>query len=1497
MTPGQHHLRLVDEEFSDIQMGALVVGAPQANAQYTLSRDNGPIEGGFQVHIRADRASILPGTQVKMRALGETAYHPSDEEDFDKNVLTMHEVSFTAPGVTSPGLYDVLLRFPNGDEQHVGLLSYDVEPGRAFNLPGYPPHIIGDLTMPSEDLLLVGVKGGETSPNNRFAVSSGLELFDMHVWENPVRLSQLETRFPVTGVEVSEQVAYLAAGEDGLMVVSLHDTQKPYVLNTHTVPGMKALDVALAQGTGTLAVAWTDGQRAEVRFYNTRSPELAPSVDKTTLTFGGQSWEGIPVDLDWDGEQLFVLSKHAGALDLTVVDTWDTDGEPATVTTHQGLARLPWDDGLSNTSMSVGSGQVFVTATYEGVEGELPTVERQFVAYRPACGQGVDSNWSCPLQPQYWQTDRIGSGAQALHASGLMRVGGFVYASTLRGFEHMPTPGGFVVMDVDPDTGTSLGLGATLTAHVSDWINTSTAHEGVALALTKADGTRVTWDASYYTVTATNTIRGSQITVELASEPAPELVDLEAGTLELELSSGGLGILSTDGLPLVQTATRTYGFQPQMPPALTRVLRLDGSDVGPPYFHMNGSEQARIEGDFGAWGAADVCVWVGGAPATLASDALDVVDSVGQLTIGMPTLSLPNVLTATALDVTVQVKVGDLCEGAISELRGAVVLMPPVHVQQLYPESGPAAGGNWINVYGVGFAPGLRVAFGETVAGEVELLSASHGRVRVPSQAPGVVDVSASSPYFPNETQPPPLPTYRYTTQGLGAVQLTEGENPIAGFVRSGQLLYAVTGGSYNPVSAQGVRGPPAQSSAARLLVLDVSEPVRPTVVERELAGSTVPHFLDQFIAPEGFRSIAQSGEHLYLLGGHRLYHMSVVLGAQPIELEQVLLQNGLMDDVGHDVLAERDLVYVTSDAGLRIWRLNERGLLESMVTIPTSSFGDVPESMVRHNGDLWVTLPHANAIAQVELLSGDFALTHVVEVRRLGDGLVRPTDMLLHDGLLMVAGGDDAVVLLYSVEGQQGQPLAELPLVSLNPYSHLRAHGLMLRGQDLYVAANDGDVQVFPIAEWLDQDEDFGVAAEPRDILGVAGAARSMAAGKGAIYVGSVGWLEADGVTENPQDGAAPLTGVMTTLADTHLTVVETWPPPGGDMHHTESITVEFNRVVDPESLTSTITQCPGDCGGMPTVVALDAHAYDVTRTGGTLLTFPLVDGAQSGVVEICVDGANDGPGDGAGVVALNGSTLVADYCWTVEVKAEPLPMLGSVVPNRGGWRGGQALLLRGTWLDANTQVFFGDDDTPAMVTLPNPPIEGVIEVTTPLYPGAQQTDKVVGIRLVRGDRSSFYPLTYTYVADPSIEEVGLYDYEQQRLQTDQKVAHYNRRPWIGVRGRGFGDHVELWVNNRPVDRWEQPFADLLVFQAPERTLGTLTIEVRSGDGSASAINDEMEVQLTHDWSLGSCTAFVQSGSRVAVLSNHAVRVGVVSGSSAPVFTASLDVSAQDIA
>ena len=137
----------------------------------------------------------------------------------------------------------------------MGALSYTLPQGLGIILPNYPPMQIGAAQVVG-DRLFVGVKAGmQPTSSNRYLMTAGLEIYDIGLWERPIRLSQLRLTEPVLGLEVQGSLVYLANDRDGVRVVDVNDLGKPLLVSSLSLPNHRAVDLAVETERGALAVA------------------------------------------------------------------------------------------------------------------------------------------------------------------------------------------------------------------------------------------------------------------------------------------------------------------------------------------------------------------------------------------------------------------------------------------------------------------------------------------------------------------------------------------------------------------------------------------------------------------------------------------------------------------------------------------------------------------------------------------------------------------------------------------------------------------------------------------------------------------------------------------------------------------------------------------------------------------------------------------------------------------------------------------------------------------------------------------------------------------------------------------------------------------------------------------------------------------------------------------------------------------------------------------
>ena len=189
--------------------------------------------------------------------------------------------------------------------------SYTLPQGLGIILPNYPPMQIGAAQVVG-DRLFVGVKAGmQPTSSNRYLMTAGLEIYDIGLWERPIRLSQLRLTEPVLGLEVQGSLVYLANDRDGVRVVDVNDLGKPLLVSSLSLPNHRAVDLAVETERGALAVAAAnDLGTGYIRFLPIGRNELGAQAPLPSIAFDGSMKPdllGAPVDVQWLNGELYVL--------------------------------------------------------------------------------------------------------------------------------------------------------------------------------------------------------------------------------------------------------------------------------------------------------------------------------------------------------------------------------------------------------------------------------------------------------------------------------------------------------------------------------------------------------------------------------------------------------------------------------------------------------------------------------------------------------------------------------------------------------------------------------------------------------------------------------------------------------------------------------------------------------------------------------------------------------------------------------------------------------------------------------------------------------------------------------------------------------------------------------------------------------------------------------------------------------------------------------------
>src|SRR5690606_32704419 len=201
----------------------------------------------------------------------------------------------------------------------------------------------------------------------------------------------------------------------------------------------------------------------------------------------------------------------------------------------------------------------------------------------------------------------------------------------------------------------------------------------------------------------------------------------------------------------------------------------------------------------------------------------------------------------------------------------------------------------------------------------------------------------------------------------------------------------AVTGGTYRGVEEDGfVRD--ISSKAARLVVADVSDPVRPQIIPKELGGEEKAYHAEFTLSPLGFTDVALGDRDLLVTGGHRLYRFDVTLPADPLLLDTIDFHGqGSQPDFAYAVALKDDLVFVSTDTGVRVLRFEETRRLGQVDKITAQTLGGAPRALRVAGDKLWVAVPDALKLAAIDLQRGLYDIDNTVRTVDFSRNEVRP--------------------------------------------------------------------------------------------------------------------------------------------------------------------------------------------------------------------------------------------------------------------------------------------------------------------------------------------------------------------------------------------------------------------------------------------------------------------------------------------------------------------------
>ncbi|PCJ97895.1 MAG: hypothetical protein COA42_24470, partial [Alteromonadaceae bacterium] len=1367
---GAHHIRLVDNGLSAIGAAAIVIGEGLDQSTYQLSRDGGSKDGGEIMQVLSSVDVMLPGTKIVMRSRSgeeirtEIFVEGVFRYDLQDNVRDLREFRFRIPGVLTPEIYDLYLDF-KGQQHLIGEYVYQLENGRSIDLPNYPPMRIG-AAVEHDGLLYVGVKAGSsTNEQNRFLMLSGIEVYDIGIWDRPIRLAQLPTDQAVTGLARYGNTLYAASGSDGLLELDITDPSQPNIVRNLAVPGNIATDVDVNAATGVIAMAIAnDLGQGFVRFLNVFNPLLEPPAGFVTLSFVDDELLGQPVDVQWLGDELFVLLKRGNTLHLVRFSSFGANPDYVIQSIERGLV-----GDLDEASFVVQHGQIALTTA------------DTFLVLQSSVLQGSAQE---QFDTVYWQSVSSETGHQF---DEVFDNSGSLFAGGSQGATAMPAPI-FVLSSITPHNAV-LGQGDVLELRFNQLINTN--DDVISAGLSFVDATFTPVDASQYQLEAINTLAGGMIRLSIAENAQVN------GSAWLQLNEA---FLSLNGESLVETPSIALELVAATGPELDSVQREEDGANANHYFHADGSENAIISGLGFGDSAAELAIYLGDELLS-AAHVLTVSDT--EIRINVPDLGLGRSSYSLALSIT--------RNGLTAVLPGAIVISPQVRLDEISPAVGTPEGGNLVDVFGSGFNPDVVINFDGVQAADLRVLSKTHLQLRVPAGSFGYADVSVINPAFNNE-EALLSEGYFYAGKETGSVNLPqEASTPVSAIAVGEQIVYAVTGGSYQAIDRQGTLVDTLSSARAQLVIADVSNPVNPRILTKEIATQEFPFFHDEVLQPVGFSDVQLSGENLYVIGGDRLLHFDLTLPTDPL-----LLSEHRYLDLLHGMSVEGDTLYLVGDFGLKILRLDASRELETIQEIDAAVLGGVPTRVVKHNSLLWLLLPEqANAVA-IELQSGEYRESSRVTLVDSADADIEAYDMMVLADLMLVSNGRQGQVVAYNLlPGDASHQVAQFRLEFLLPQGDVFAGNMTLAGQTLYIAAGQGDMQLFDISTWLDGR--FAEQITLNHYFTLLGAVNEIAITARAYYVGTA-LVYADGkATENPLNIDAKLGtigGGLNTIESDRLIVIDQYPEPLGFIPVEGAVRVQFNSLLDHGLLEEFGEQLVNVTrSGEPVAGFVSAQ---VNNEGSLLLFRPLLPFNADNEYRITIDRS---------ISDLRGRELGRDYSFRFIATQTEAAQIDQIEPANGGWRGGQIVVLRGRHLDGVTRLFIGDNEITADQFTVQRGDE--IRFVAPSTTVSIEANRAVGLRLESGIVNNFLDAAFTYIADPEVLQIGAFVSETNSIDTSVQRFNYNSGAVIGIAGRGLSNITDVRVNGKLASKLSLESTGLLRFQLPDDTVGPLEVSL----------------------------------------------------------------------
>jgi len=122
------------------------------------------------------------------------------------------------------------------------------------------------------------------------------------------------------------------------------------------------------------------------------------------------------------------------------------------------------------------------------------------------------------------------------------------------------------------------------------------------------------------------------------------------------------------------------------------------------------------------------------------------------------------------------------------------------------------------------------------------------------------------------------------------------------------------------------------------------------------------------------------------------------------------------------------------------------------------------------------------------------------------------------------------------------------------------------------------------------------------------------------------------------------------------------------------------------------------------------------------------------------------------------------------------------------------------------------------------------------------------VGVAVSNGPLRTFRTGPFTYVADPAIEAIGLYEPATNAFKPNQDRLRFNAGEYVALEGPGLSALTKISVNNHPAEDGFVVDARRIGFRVPDDTVGPLTVRVSNlahGTAADTVSSAELAIEL----------------------------------------------------